>query len=39
MSHEEAQDELRALLNKVNDRFSWDGEVSKRVKFIRLGHD
>jgi hypothetical protein len=39
MAHEEAQDELRALLSKFYDRFSWDADVSKRMKFIRLGHD
>lgn len=37
MSHEEAQDELRALLSKVYDSFSWNTDVAKRIKFIQLG--
>jgi len=39
MSHEEAQEELQALMRQVHDPFSWDAGVSKRIKFIRLGHD
>jgi hypothetical protein len=39
MSHESAQDELRALLRRVHEPFSWVADVGKRIKFIRLGHD